>query len=112
MGTQIGEPQVNGTSPQAQIRLTTRGRRLIAASVTAGVLLAGGVTAGVTAAMATATFKPVEVITVQGGDTLWALAEVAYPDRDPREGVSLLREMNPALSASDLAIGQRLFIRP
>ncbi len=100
------------TSPQASIRLTRRGRRLVATLLTFSGLLIGGVSVGVASAGATAPGKPAEVITVQSGDTLWALAERVYPDRDPREGVSLLRDMNPALAAADLAIGQRLVIRP
>jgi hypothetical protein len=94
------------------MRLTRRGKRVVAAGTTLLVLLLGGVSAGVASAFASAAPTEVQTITVGPGDTLWGLAEGAYPNRDPRDGVVLLRELNPALAADHLAIGQRLLIRP
>jgi len=94
------------------MRLTRRGRRVVAGGATLMVLMLGGVSAGVASAFASAAPEELQTITVRPGDTLWALAEAAYPNRDPRDGVVLLRELNPALAADHLAIGQRLLIRP
>ena len=94
------------------MKLTRRGRRVVAAGATLMVLMLGGFSAGVASAFASAAPEVLQTITVRPGDTLWALAEAAYPNRDPRDGVVLLRELNPALAADHLAIGQRLLIRP
>ncbi|MFI0432522.1 MAG: LysM peptidoglycan-binding domain-containing protein [Candidatus Nanopelagicales bacterium] len=46
-------------------------------------------------------------IVVRPGDTLWSIAVRALPDRDPREAVVALREVNQ-IDGGDLAAGQRL----
>ena len=94
------------------MKLTRRGRRVVAAVAALMVLMLGGVSAGVASANASAAPETLQTITVNPGDTLWGLAEAAYPNRDPRDGVVLLRQLNPALAADHLAIGQRLLIRP
>ncbi len=49
------------------------------------------------------------IVVVQPGDTLWALAEEAAPDLDPRAAILQIRQAND-LPDSSLMTGQRLII--
>jgi hypothetical protein len=50
------------------------------------------------------------VVVVQPGDTLWAIARRVAPERDPRDVVAELRQLN-ALPSADVRTGQRLRLR-
>lgn len=93
------------------MRLTLRGRRLVASAAIFLTLSIVGVSAGVASAVASAPTRVTETVVVQPGDTLWALAGSVFPEKDPREGVVMIRQMNPALISGELSIGQRLVIR-
>ncbi|MEV8220593.1 LysM peptidoglycan-binding domain-containing protein [Microbacterium sp. NPDC077391] len=84
-------------SVPTRLRLTVRGRRLLAtlaaAPVIAGIavsLLAGG------SAIASGQSAPVafETVTVLPGDTLWSIAAEAAPGSDPREVIDAIRRLN------------------
>lgn len=111
---------------QPPLRLTARGRRvvagarwaaafvgLVAAAVVVVVLvssmLAPGAVAGDWSAGAdtVAGPRPVEVV-VAPGDTLWALAARHAPDRDPRDFVAEVYRINDLPESGLVLVGQRL----
>ncbi|WP_313357793.1 LysM peptidoglycan-binding domain-containing protein [Microbacterium sp.] len=86
-----------GRSVSTRLRLTARGRRLLAAlaaaPVIAGIavsLLAGG------SAVASGESEPVafETVTVLPGDTLWSIAAEAAPTSDPRDVIDDIKRLN------------------
>jgi LysM repeat protein len=100
-------------SASTRLRLTVRGRRLLAAlaalplavgigfaAISGGSALASGESA------ATAAF---DTVTVMPGDTLWAIAEDVAPTADPRTVISEIQKLN-ALSSGSLQVGQQLSI--
>ncbi len=94
----------------APVRLTRRGRLAVLALLF-GLLLAVVVFA---MAPATATSDPggsvvAERVTVQPGDTLWAIAERVRPDADPRATIARIKDMNGLTSGAAQA-GQVLLV--
>jgi nucleoid-associated protein YgaU len=94
----------------APVRLTRRGR-LVVLAMLLGLLLA---TAAVAMAPATATSDRgdnlvAERVTVQPGDTLWAIAERVRPDADPRATIARIKDMNGLTSGAAQA-GQVLLV--
>lgn len=98
-----------------RLRLTARGRRVLAALtaiavsalVTALVLFgAGQAQAGVGEGAPQDTFL---TITVVPGDSLWSIAGRVAPTVDPRDVVDDIKRLN-ALDGADLNAGQRLAI--
>jgi nucleoid-associated protein YgaU len=105
------EEAARAAAPPAALRLTVRGRRVVAVlalvaatavSVGAGALV--GMAANPAADGATTT------VTVGAGETLWSLASAAAsPGEDPREVVEQITALN-GLASSDLAVGQELIL--
>jgi hypothetical protein len=89
------------------VRLTRRGR-LVIVGLALAVLAAVGAFAGHAAASA-GTRQPVRHVTVQPGETLWALAVRIAPQADPRVVVARLEAVNH-LPGPDVAAGQRLVV--
>ncbi len=92
------------------VRLTRRGR-LVALALLSALLLGIVVLA---MAPATATSERgdnvvAERVTVQPGDTLWAIAERARPDVDPRATIARIKDMN-ALTSGEAQAGQVLLV--
>jgi Tfp pilus assembly protein FimV len=98
------------TAPFATpIRLTRRGVVVVSAAV--GLVCAALVLLAWHSAPAPARQAPVPAtVTVRGGDTLWAIASRVAPDRDPRQEVARLRQLN-GLDDVELAVGQVLRAR-
>jgi nucleoid-associated protein YgaU len=101
----VQEPVV----PRTPLRLTARGRRLVAVlALAAGVgltaLVGGALQGGDRGAIHLAGQSSV---VVQPGDTLWSIASSLAGEQDVREVVARIREVN-GLSRSDLAAGQVL----
>lgn len=97
---------VRRTRPAAGMRITRRGRLAILMLALGIVLLPGAWRAMATAqtdGMQTAT------VTVQAGDTLWAIASAVDPGADPRVLIAEIREIN-SLSQSGLVPGQILVV--
>lgn len=100
--------------PSTRLRLTTRGRRVLAvlASIPAVVALSiaivsgGGALASGEQSAPTGTF---ETVTVMPGDTLWSVAERVAPAADPRDVVDAIMRLN-ALSTARLDAGQQVAI--
>jgi Tfp pilus assembly protein FimV len=82
----------------APLRLTRRGKRLIIAAALGLVLV---ISAPAITSLAEATNQsaaPEQIsalITIQPGDTLWEIAGRIAPDRDPREVIWELKQLNP-----------------
>ena len=101
------------TSPSARLRLTQRGRVVVAslASVplVAGIAafaLFGGSSAIATADQSSATFS---YVTVQSGQSLWSVAQSIDPTGDPRDVIAEIENLNQ-LQSSGVQAGQRLAI--
>ena len=103
-------------SKQAPLRLTRRGRFvfigvpliLLAALV---LTLSGFLNAPAKAAETAAglSLTPTVTVTVQPGESLWAIAEDIAPERDPRDVVADIIQLNN-LEAARVVPGQALFI--
>ncbi|MGW9628695.1 LysM peptidoglycan-binding domain-containing protein [Microbacterium sp. NPDC055521] len=99
-------------SVSTRLRLTARGRRLLAAlaaaPVIAGIavsLLAGG------SAVASGESEPVafETVTVLPGDTLWSIAAEAAPASDPRDVIDDIKRLND-LTTGMIQVGTSIAI--
>ena len=101
---------------QAPLRLTRRGRFvfigvpliLLAALI---LTLSGFLNAPAKAAESAAglSLTPTVTVTVQPGESLWAIAEAVAPERDPRDVVTDIIQLNN-LEAARVVPGQALFI--
>lgn len=101
---------------QAPLRLTRRGRFvfigvpliLLAALV---LTLSGFLNAPARAAESSAglSLTPTVTVTVQPGESLWAIAASVAPERDPRDVVTDIIQLNN-LEAARVVPGQALFI--
>jgi LysM repeat protein len=104
-------PVVSGT----RLRLTTRGRRVIAAlaAVPAIVAVSAAIIGGSTAALASrepsADPGSFQTVTVTAGESLWSIAQEVAPSADPRDVVDAIIRLN-ALDGVTVAAGERLAI--
>lgn len=102
------------TVPTTRLRLTVRGRRLLAGvaalpavvAVSIAVVSGGGALASSEAGAPVGTFP---TVTVMAGESLWTIAEEVAPQADPRDVVDAIIRLN-ALGSSPLAAGQTLSI--
>lgn len=100
--------------PVTRLRLTTRGRRVIAllaslpaiVALTLAILSGGGALASGESGAAVGSF---ETVTVLPGDTLWSIAVDVAPDADPRDVVDGIMRLN-ALGSAELLAGETLAI--
>lgn len=104
---------MSGTqAPAPRLRLTRRGR-LVFTSLAAGPLvalaLAAALNGGVAAATSDLSGGTFEYVTVQGGQSLWALAQTVAPSADPRDVISRIVHLNQ-LENSVLQPGDRIAI--
>ena len=101
-------------TPRTRLRLTVRGRRLLAlaAALPVVVALAWAVLGGGSALASFETGAPTasfETVTVSTGDTLWSIAEEIAPRADPRDVVDALASLN-AVGDAALQVGQKLAV--
>lgn len=97
-----------------RLRLTVRGRRVLAAIVAlpvvavlaVGVLSGGAALASRDQSLPQGTF---EEVTVHSGQSLWAIAEEVAPNADPRDVVDAIVRLN-ALDSAMVSPGQHLAI--
>lgn len=97
-----------------RMRLTTRGRRVVAAlaalpavaAVMIAVVSGGAALASSDIDAPTSSFS---TVTVSYGDTLWSIAERVAPGEDPRDVVDAFARLN-ALPGGTLSIGQELAV--
>ncbi|WP_345802134.1 LysM peptidoglycan-binding domain-containing protein [Microbacterium sp. AZCO] len=98
-----------------RLRLTTRGRRVIAflAALPAIVALAVALVVGGSSALASrdtgAPAGSFATVTVAAGESLWSIAEEVAPGADPRDVVDAIARLN-ALDGVTVSAGQRLAI--
>nr|WP_309818339.1 LysM peptidoglycan-binding domain-containing protein [Pseudarthrobacter sulfonivorans] len=98
------------------LRLTRRGRIVligIPLVILAAILLslAGFLTSPAKAADSAADLSvtPTVTVTVQAGQSLWAIAGAAAPGRDPRDVIADIVQLNN-LTAGGVVPGQQLFV--
>jgi hypothetical protein len=110
-----GEPQPR-KEPLPPLRLTRRGRIVligIPLILLAALLLSlvGFLNAPAKAADSSAdlALTPTVSVTVQGGESLWGIAATVAPDRDPRDVIADIVQLNN-LSAGTVVPGQQLFV--
>jgi len=109
-------PHVAGGMRQrrTRLRLTRRGRRVIAAlaalpavaALTAALVVGGGAAFAAKDAGAPVHFR---TVTVEPGQSLWSIAEDVAPHADPRDVVGAIMRLN-ALESVTLDPGQELAI--
>lgn len=109
-GTPVFAPRV----AQTRLRLTARGRRVLAGlaavpaivALSIAILSGGGALASGEGSAPAGTY---EQLTVLPGDTLWSIAQSIAPDADPRDVVGELMRLN-ALSSGELVAGQSIAV--
>lgn len=115
-------PPTSATAPRRRpeslppLRLTRRGRVVligIPLMILAAILLslAGFLNAPAKAADSAAdlSLTPTITVTVQAGQSLWAIAGTVAPERDPRDVIADIVQLNN-LSAGRVVPGQQLFV--
>jgi len=98
--------------PRARTRLTRRGRAVLAALLVLPLLIGGGVLAansGAEAGIHGSASASFHHVTVQQGESLWAIATHVAPHSDPRDVITAIVDLN-GLSSTALQAGQRLAI--
>jgi hypothetical protein len=101
-------------APTTRLRLTRRGRRVLAALAAAPVAVGLAIaTIGGGSALASredgAPAGTFTSVTVMPGDSLWSIAEDVAPAADPRDVVDAIMALNQ-LSSSSVAAGERLAV--
>ncbi|GAA3900121.1 LysM peptidoglycan-binding domain-containing protein [Microbacterium invictum] len=99
---------------QTRLRLTTRGRRVLAtlASVPAAVALSIAVISGggaIASSASGAEAGSFATVTVMPGESLWSIAEQVAPASDPRDVVDAIMRLN-ALPGAGIDAGQTIAI--
>lgn len=99
-------------APRTRLRMTARGRKVLAALVALPVVVAlGFVILSSGGALASADRAPsgvvFETVTVMPGDTLWSIAGDIAPDADPRDVVDAILRLN-AMDSALLDAGQTI----
>ena len=106
-------PALPALRPATRLRLTARGRRVIAAlialPIAAMIALAGFNAASAIASSETATSVSFETVTVLPGDSLWSIAGEIAPASDPRDVVDAIIRLN-LLGDGTIFAGQELAI--
>lgn len=110
--------RVSGTArtaaPATRLRLTRRGRRVLAAMAATPIAVALGlaIVSGGSALASREDGAPAgtfDTVTVMPGESLWAIAEEVAPNSDPRDVVDAIISLNQ-LSSSAVMAGERLSI--
>jgi hypothetical protein len=101
-------------APRTRLRLTVRGRRVLAALAALPAVIALGlaIVSGGSALASRDAGAPVgsfETVTVSPGDSLWSIAEEVAPGADPRDVIDAITRLN-ALDSVELIAGQSLAI--
>jgi nucleoid-associated protein YgaU len=98
--------------PAAGLRLTRRGRLTLGVLSTLAllvvVLFSGRLTADAGSSMSDQG-RATGVVVVQAGESLWQIAQAVAPQADPRETVTLIRELN-GLGDSAVMPGQSIVV--
>jgi len=100
------------SSPSGGLRLTRRGRVVVGVVSTLFLLLVVLFSGGLSADAGTSVSeqgRATGVVVVQAGESLWQIAQAIAPQADPRETVTLIRELN-GLDESAVVPGQSIIV--
>lgn len=105
---------IASVAPTTRLRLTARGRRVLASlaalpavlAITWAALAGGSALASGDGGAPAGTFTE---ITVMSGESLWSIAQDVAPDADTRDVVDAISRLN-MLDSSTVSAGQRLAI--
>lgn len=107
----VDRPVISGQvlrPAQPGIKLTVRGRRLVALlgllSIVAALLLIG-----TRSAQAETTIPATAIIKIEAGQTLWDVAVAIAPNEDPRATIWTIKALN-GLETSEVQAGQALVV--
>ncbi len=106
---QATDASAGGDRVRTRLRLTRRGR-LVFGTLGVLVLLAFALLLPLAASPVVAgdeAAEPLEVITVEHGQSLWSIAESIAPQADPREVIADILSLN-GLTSAELVPGQQL----
>lgn len=102
-----------GPVPATRLRITARGRRVLAALVAlpvAGAIAFAALSSGSALASGEQTTgNAFATVTVQPGDTLWSIAGEVAPKADPRDVVAEISKLN-LVDGGVIEVGQHLAI--
>ncbi|NBV90520.1 MAG: LysM peptidoglycan-binding domain-containing protein [Actinobacteria bacterium] len=93
---------------RAPVRLTKRGRRVVALLILAPLALGMWLFAG-HGVFAMGTAPTTKTVVVQPGESLWQIAEQVAPNSDPRETIYKIKQMN-GLTDSSVIPGQGILV--
>lgn len=99
-------------APRTRLRLTLRGRRVLAGLVAmpvAAVIGFGALAGGSALASGASSDVSFASVTVLPGDTLWSIAQDVAPETDPRDVVYAISRLN-VLDGGVVVPGQQLAI--
>lgn len=103
---------VFGTVPPTRLRLTRRGRMVFSVLLVIPALI-GAAFLGLNAspAVAEGSSAPVSMsyVTIQPGESLWAIAEGIAPGEDPRDVIAEILSLN-GLTTAEVVAGARLAV--
>ena len=115
----VARPETALARPvRTRVRLTRRGRIVVAALIAVGVMLVAALawlagTARADAARsgssASAVYHSLRSVVVRPGESLWAVATRADPAADPRSVIQEIIDLN-ALNGTSVQPGQRLWL--
>lgn len=116
-GGQASRRQPGPTARRTPVRLTRRGRIVVATVAVLGAIVAVLLVSLLAAGGARASnhsqpggpYRGMHEIVVQPGQTLWSIASAAEPTADPRIVISQIMAVN-ALSGTDIQAGQLLWV--
>ena len=100
MSTTVQVTAIGAAARRVPMRLTARGRRVLAALALAGTMLGGMWGWSLNAAAADRPGAPPAYVQVESGQTLWSIARQVAPDSDPRDVVDALMTANHLDSAT------------
>jgi hypothetical protein len=98
-----------GVAPRTRLRLTRRGRRVIALLVALPVVMAAfafALNGGGAVASAETSSTSFSYVTVEAGQSLWSLAQTLAPTADPRDVIAEIVSLNQI--QGEIQPGQRL----
>ncbi|WP_291040126.1 LysM peptidoglycan-binding domain-containing protein [Herbiconiux sp.] len=100
-------------APTVRLRITARGRAVLAAVVALPIILVLGFFAMFSGGSAVATGSTAgaefDYLTVKAGQSLWVIAETLAPEADPRDVIAEIMSLNQ-LSESAVQPGQRIAV--
>lgn len=110
----VRAPELVAAPPEPALRLTARGRRIVAGLVVTVALVTVGIAAWRLTAMVSGPDSPIPAdapatVVVQPGDSLWSIARTVAPDEDARAVVQELLDRN-RLDSSQVRVGERLVV--